>query len=112
MLQCSDNSFYIGLTNNPEERFCAHQDGTYANAYTKTRRPVQLVYLAEFHDVFEVIAWERRIKRWSRKKKEALIARDSGKLHVYSRCMNASHYCLNLLKKKTVHRVMVRLRSP
>jgi hypothetical protein len=37
---------------------------------------VKLVYLAIFNDVNEAIAWEKKVKRWSRAKKEALIRRD------------------------------------
>jgi len=60
--------------------------------YTSTRRPVKLVYSQEFHDVKEAIANERKIKGWSRKKKEALINGDYNSLHSLSECKNESHY--------------------
>jgi putative endonuclease len=44
--------------------------------YTSTRLPVRCVYAAEFQSLYDAIAWERRVKRWSRAKKEALITRD------------------------------------
>ena len=42
--------------------------------YTQTRRPVELVYAAEFQQFTDAIGYERQVKRWSRAKKEALIA--------------------------------------
>jgi putative endonuclease len=78
ILKCADGSYYTGLTRNelPEGREQQHNDATYPDAYTSTRRPVKLVY-AEYLDlVLDAIEAERRIKGWSRAKKEALIAGD------------------------------------
>ncbi|MCF7844626.1 MAG: GIY-YIG nuclease family protein [Kiritimatiellales bacterium] len=76
ILECSDNSFYTGVTNNYELRLSQHAEGKDTSAYTYSRRPVKLVYKAEFRDIDQAIAWEKRVKRWSRKKKEALIRGD------------------------------------
>jgi len=57
----------------------AHE-GIYEDAYTSTRRPVKLVYAENFDLVVDAIAAERRIKGWSRAKKEALMAGDWKKL--------------------------------
>ncbi len=44
--------------------------------YTYTRRPLKLVYVASFQYIHDAIAWEKKVKRWNRKKKEALIRGD------------------------------------
>ena len=73
MLRCADGSYYIGCTTNLGHRLGQHYAGI-LEGYTATRLPVECVYVAEFQSLHEAIAWERRIKRWSRAKKEALIA--------------------------------------
>ena len=54
-------------------RVSEHNLGKNSSAYTYSRRPVSLAYSSNFSDVWEAIEWEKRVKRWSRKKKEALI---------------------------------------
>jgi putative endonuclease len=76
MVLCDDGSYYIGVTNEPDRRVGQHNDGTDPNSYTFTRRPVRLVYAAEFHEVGDAIRWEKQIKKWSRKKKAALARGD------------------------------------
>lgn len=76
MVLCDDESYYIGVTNEPDRRVAQHNDGTDPNSYTFTRRPVRLVYAAEFHEVGDAIRWEKQIKKWSRKKKAALARGD------------------------------------
>ena len=76
MLRCADGSFYTGLTRRPvDERVSEHSSGT-IEGYTTGRRPVELVRCEEFHRATDAIAAERRIKKWSRRKKIALIERD------------------------------------
>jgi putative endonuclease len=74
ILKCSDKSYYTGITNNIERRLDEHNEGINDNAYTHDRRPVELVFTMEFNDVNEAIAFEKQVKGWSRKKKEAIIA--------------------------------------
>lgn len=74
MLRCCDDSFYIGVTNNLEMRLEEHYTGFHEGSYTQKRLPVELVYNVFFTDVLDAIAFEKRIKRWTRAKKEALIA--------------------------------------
>jgi len=76
MVCCDDGSYYIGVTNDPVRRVGEHNVGNDPRCYTFTRRPVQLVYSSVFNDVREAIAWEKRIKGWSRAKKEALARGD------------------------------------
>ncbi|GJQ24574.1 MAG TPA: GIY-YIG nuclease family protein [Candidatus Brocadia sapporoensis] len=80
ILQCSDGSYYTGVTNNVERRFYEHQEGLIDGCYTHNKRPLKLMYVKEFSDVREAIAREKQVKGWSRKKKEALIRGDFEKL--------------------------------
>ncbi len=73
ILRCKDGSLYTGVTNNYELRVSQHQEGTDPHAYTYSRRPVSLVHLEAFSEIGDAIAREKQLKRWSRKKKEALI---------------------------------------
>ena len=58
-----------------ENRIAEHNDGTFGG-YTSSRRPVALVYAQEFDRITDAITAEQQVKRWSRAKKEALIAGD------------------------------------
>ena len=73
IVECSDHTLYTGWTNDLEKRIQAHNDGKGAK-YTKTRRPVRLVYFETFPTKEEAMSREYRIKRLSRKEKEKLIA--------------------------------------
>jgi putative endonuclease len=73
ILKCCDGSYYTGVTNNLERRLREHQTGYNQTAYTFSRRPVELKYYEHFNDINTAIAWEKQIKGWSRKKKEALF---------------------------------------
>lgn len=85
ILKCSDGSYYTGITNDVERRFAEHQNGEVEGSYTHTRRPVELVYYDYFHNVNNAIAFEKQVKGWSRKKKEALINSDWDKLKLFSK---------------------------
>ena len=75
MLKCRDGSYYTGHSDNIEARLAAHRDGLLPG-YTRTRRPVQLVWYQDCPSRDEAFAAERRIKGWSRAKKEALLRAD------------------------------------
>ncbi len=75
ILKCSDNSYYTGVTNNLEKRINEHQSGL-IKGYTSSRLPVKLVFSERFTDINDAIRFEKQVKGWSRKKKEALINRD------------------------------------
>lgn len=80
ILQCSDGSYYTGVTNNVERRFYEHQEGLIDGCYTHNKRPVQLMYMEEFADILDAISREKQIKGWTKKKKEALVAGNFEKL--------------------------------
>ena len=72
ILKCSDGTFYTGWTNDLEKRIGAHNCGKGAK-YTKSRRPVALVYYEEFSTKEEAMRREYEIKQMTRKKKLELI---------------------------------------
>ena len=73
ILQCSDNSLYVGSTNNLEKRLKQHNNSKSGAHYTKIRRPVVLKYSEEFKTFREARQREWEIKGWTRKRKLALI---------------------------------------
>lgn len=73
ILSCADNSLYCGWTNNLEKRLASHNNGT-ASKYTRTRRPVKLIYFEELDTKEEAMSREYHIKRMTRKEKLKLIA--------------------------------------
>lgn len=75
MLRCADGSYYVGHTDNIDQRVAQHQAG-WVKGYTFTRRPVDLVWNDRFQTRHDAKAAERQIKGWGRPKKEALIAGD------------------------------------
>jgi putative endonuclease len=77
MLRCADDSFYVGSATGDDlaPRIEQHNAGAYPG-YTCHRRPVVLVWFEHFERITDGIAAERRIKGWSRAKKEALIMSD------------------------------------
>ena len=79
MLRCSDGSYYVGSTTDIERRVSEHQEGIGA-AYTRRRRPVELVWSEWHSSVAEAYFSEKRIQNWSRTKREALIRGDSAAL--------------------------------
>ena len=72
ILECSDGTFYTGWTNDPERRVAQHNKGVGAR-YTKTRRPVKMVYLEEQPDKISALKRERAIKALPRKRKMELF---------------------------------------
>jgi len=74
LLRCADGSYYCGHTDDMAVRMQAHEDGEIG--YTATRRPFELVWAGEFESRAEALAFELKVKGWSRAKKEALIAGD------------------------------------
>ncbi len=74
ILHCADGTYYTGITNDVDRRLKEHNAGINPKAFTFGRRPVEVVYREIFNNVVQAIAWEKQIKGWSRKKKEAVIA--------------------------------------
>lgn len=72
ILQCSDNSYYIGITNNLEKRLKVHNTGKGAK-YTKTRLPVFICISWEVENRSIASKWEYKLKQLTRKQKSKLI---------------------------------------
>ena len=61
MLRCSDSSYFVGHTNDLEQRLAAHERGA-IEGYTLSRRPVELVFSVRFSRRLEAFHRERQIK--------------------------------------------------
>jgi putative endonuclease len=72
LLRCADGTLYCGWSTDPERRVRQHQAGT-ASRYTRTRRPVELVYSREFASRSEAMREEARIKRMPTADKHRLV---------------------------------------
>jgi len=89
ILRCADDRYYVGTTRGSlERRVAEHNAGTFGG-YTKSRRPVALVYHEAFERITDAVAAERKIKGWSRAKKQALIKGDLAALKRLSRRRSA-----------------------
>ncbi|WP_353651149.1 GIY-YIG nuclease family protein [Nakamurella sp. A5-74] len=84
ILQCSDGSLYVGSTTSMDLRLAQHNDGTGA-VYTRSRRPVTLLWREDYENVADAFAMEKRIQNWSRAKRQALINGDFDELQRLSR---------------------------
>ena len=71
MVRCRDGSLYTGWTTDIEKRIKAHNEGKGAK-YTRSRRPVKLVYYEIFATKKEAMGREYAIKRLKKKAKEKL----------------------------------------
>lgn len=74
LARCKDASLYSGTCIDPEEREAKHNDGTGAK-YTRSRRPVTIVYTEEFATLGEARKREAEVKKWQKIRKEALLRR-------------------------------------
>ena len=86
MLRCSDGSYYVGSATGDDlgPRIDQHNAGSH-EGYTYSRRPVVLVWSEHFDRITDGIAVERKLKGWSRAKKEALIGSDWTKISQLAR---------------------------
>jgi putative endonuclease len=92
ILKCSDDSYYTGITNDLNRRCAEHEKGQDTNSYTFSRRPIKLVWSNKFHSELEAIRWEKKLKGWTRKKKEALIENKFEILQELAECKNKTNY--------------------
>lgn len=73
LLRCCDGSLYCGWTSHLEERLKAHNQGKGAK-YTRSRRPVELIYYEEFPTKEQAMSREYAIKQLTRTQKLKLIS--------------------------------------
>jgi putative endonuclease len=108
MIRCSDGSYYIGVTNDVEKRMQEHHAGVHPTSYTLARRPLTLVYASlPFSEWADAITWEKTLKGWSRRKKEALMRGEYEKLPMIA-CM-CGDWSIALIVRQCRFCVMVSL---
>jgi putative endonuclease len=91
ILKCSDKSYYTGITNDIDRRLAEHNNDVDRKSYTFSRRPVELASSEIFQNPEEAILWEKKIKGWSRKKKEALTKGDFNELkRLHQKCRTST----------------------
>lgn len=78
VLRCADGSLYTGITTDPARRLAEHNAGAQGARYTRSRRPVQLVYAEPAPDRAHATRREAVLKRLPRRAKLALIAGETG----------------------------------
>ena len=87
ILLCADGTYYVGSTIDRERRLWEHNHSDEGAAYTRRRgrRPVLMVWSADFSSIEQAFAFEKRVQGWSRKKREALMRGDYEELVPLSR---------------------------
>ena len=95
IVECSDTSYYTGVTNDLDRRIWEHNSGENQLSYTFKRRPVSLKFSQWFQDINQAIEFEKQVKGWSRKKKEALFIEDWEEVKILSKSKTAKHEFLS-----------------
>jgi putative endonuclease len=95
ILKCVDGSYYTGVTNNLEKRYEEHKSGIDIYCYTFSRRPLELVFYEMFNNPNDAIAFEKKLKGWTRQKKEALVYSDWNKIKELAICKNKTSHIYN-----------------
>jgi len=72
ILKCNNNSFYTGISTNVKERVKVHNSGK-GSKYTRSHRPVELVYKEECGNKTQALKREIEIKGLSPKNKKRLV---------------------------------------
>jgi len=101
LLECSDGSYYVGVTNDISQRVRDHQEGFDPLCYTYNRRPVVVLHYLTFTYIGEAIYWEKRLKKWSRVKKKAFFEKNWLILHEQAKCRNESSHELRSSEDET-----------
>lgn len=77
LLRCSDNSLYCGQTKDLQRRIEEHNSDNSKSKYTRSRRPVKLVYFEKYKTINETLKREFEIKKMSKVKKEMLVKKNN-----------------------------------
>jgi predicted GIY-YIG superfamily endonuclease len=91
ILRLQSSSLYIGATKDLKKRYAEHSTGS-ASRTTSLDSPVSLVYSEEHGSFSEARKREAQVKRWSRAKKEALVAGDIDKLRALSKSHRSKYF--------------------
>ena len=73
VLLCADGTYYTGITTDIKRRLVEHNTSTRGAKYTKTRRPVEIVYWTRFQGRSSAQKAEHKFKQLTRKQKEKVI---------------------------------------
>jgi len=86
ILECADRRLYVGSYRGDdiEVRVSEHNVGHYRDAWTYSRRPVTLLWADRFDLVTDAIAFERKLKGWTRAKKLAFVQCEWDRLRALS----------------------------
>lgn len=104
LLRCADDTLYGGWTNNLAHRLAAHNTGKTGAKYTKSRRPVTLVYCEKWDTRSEAMRREAAIKKLPRIEKEKLIASLSEEGDELLAVYDENRDCCGVLPRRIVHR--------
>lgn len=69
ILLCKDNSYYTGITLDPDRRFQQHQQGK-GGSYTRSHQPIKIIYLETVESKSEALKREYEIKTWTKQEKK------------------------------------------
>lgn len=75
ILKCADQSFYTGMSDDVAKRFILHQTGKGAK-YTRSHKPVKVIYTESFATKSEALKRECEIKSWTRAQKMSRLSLD------------------------------------
>jgi len=73
LVECSDGTYYCGYTNKLNSRIKEHNYSNTGAKYTKSRRPVKLIYSEKLKSKSLAMKREAEIKKLTRKGKESLL---------------------------------------
>lgn len=65
IILCKDKSLYTGITDNLQKRFIEHKEGR-GGRYTRSHKPIKIIYTEEFASKSEALKREMEIKKWDR----------------------------------------------
>ena len=77
IVECSDGTYYTGITTNVKRRLLEHNYSFKSAKYTRSRRPVTLVYCKQVGTRSEAQKEEYRIKKLNRAQKQRIIKENS-----------------------------------
>jgi len=72
ILLCEDSSLYTGFSDDPERRFHEHKNGK-GGKYTRSFKPLKIIYIEKFTTKNEALKREKQIKGWSREMKIKIL---------------------------------------
>ncbi len=69
VVECRDQSWYCGISTNPERRLKEHNEGSKGAKYTRSRRPTTLMFIQECKSKSDALKKEAAFKKLTRNKK-------------------------------------------